>query len=205
LWINLVQEERVATYRFFDEGLERVLGSSSSGAKSENMEGYSGVCAEATASFAALSNLVNAVEGLVKEQDKSHAAIGSIIRKVTNALHTYEGHSTSYPVVLHTHPEDMVPLCPGSPHSACTAAFSAADLLLSVPGRQQVQLQEKEKLSVTAALHLEKVRLRDAGGEHALLREGVDRLQKRLDGTKHAIVELLDELKYETEPLFCDE
>lgn len=68
-----------------------------------------------------------------------------------------------------------------------------------------MQLQEKEKLSVTAALHLEKVRLRDAGGEHVLLREGVDRLQKRLDGTKHAIVELLDELKYETEPLFCDE
>lgn len=94
-WVNLVQEERVATYRFFDEGLERVLGSSSTGAKSENMEGYSGVCAEATASFAALSNLVNAVEGLVKEQDKGHAAIAAIIRKVSDTLPTYEG-VTSY-------------------------------------------------------------------------------------------------------------
>jgi hypothetical protein len=68
-----------------------------------------------------------------------------------------------------------------------------------------VQLQEKDKLSLTAALHLEKVRLRDAGTDHVLLRQGVDRLHVQLNDIKHNIVELLDELKYETESLFCEE
>lgn len=70
----------------------------------------------------------------------------------------------------------------------------------------QVQLQEKEKLSLTAALHLERVRLRESGGRDGLLlQQGVDRLQRQLGEVRGSIVELLEELKYEAEGLLCSD
>ena len=69
----------------------------------------------------------------------------------------------------------------------------------------QVQLQEKEKLSLMAALHLERVRLRDSGGRDGLLQQGVDRLQRQRGEVRGSIVELLEELKYEAEGLLCSD
>lgn len=69
----------MATYRVFEEGLE-------SGLRSGDMQPYlSTVCTEATASFAALSNLVNAVESLLREPENNQVGVAAVIRKVGRA------------------------------------------------------------------------------------------------------------------------
>ena len=146
------QEDRARAYASFEEGLASVL-------RSRDFAAYNGVCAEATARFAALSNLVNAVE----------AELG-------------EG----------------------------AAAGGLAGLV------RRVQAEEKEKLSLTAALHLERFRLATSScsvGEGAaeaaaassssssspgsLLREGVKMLEGRLGEVKVRINDVLEELRYE--------
>lgn len=64
-----------------------------------------------------------------------------------------------------------------------------------------LQTQEKEKLNVTAALHLEKIREQNElsrGDERAsdLLKEGVVTLSKRVTACVLAINELLEEIRY---------
>lgn len=136
------QEDRARAYAVFEEGLADVL-------RSREFGKYTGVCAEATAAFAALSNLVNAVE----------AELGG-----------------------------------GDSDSGCAAML------------RRVQAEEKEKLNLTAALHLERCRLATLGcrgerdgtlSEAALLREGVKTLEGRLGAVKARINEVLEELRYE--------
>jgi hypothetical protein len=73
------------------------------------------------------------------------------------------------------------------------------------PAPPQVQLEEKEKLQLTAALHLERLRLCEAGGgqgqDQGLLREGVKRLEGRVAAVNGRINELLEEVMYEMEGL----
>ena len=71
-----------------------------------------------------------------------------------------------------------------------------------------MQENEKEKLALTAALHLEKVRLQqislqDAGRgrEVDLLRQGVKSLEGKIGSVVVKINEVLEELKYEVEEL----
>lgn len=64
-----------------------------------------------------------------------------------------------------------------------------------------LQTQEREKLNVTAALHLEKIREQNEvsrGDERAsdLLKEGVVTLSKRVTACVMAINELLEEIRY---------
>ncbi len=68
------QEDRARAYAAFEVGLARVL-------ESRDFAGYNGVCAEATASFAALSNMVNAIETELLEQAQAAAAAG-LVRRV---------------------------------------------------------------------------------------------------------------------------
>jgi hypothetical protein len=153
------QEERAQAYQRFDEGLNKVL---ASGAFVE----YDGLCAEATAGFAALSNLVNAVAHCLETAPHDRKVVAGLLRRV--------------------------------------------------------QAEEKEKLSLTAALHLEKFRLatvrgvmpmvgggcggggggageKEDGREERLLREGVKTLEGRIGEVKVRINEILEELRYEFE------
>eukprot|EP00624_Nannochloropsis_granulata_P003617 evm.model.NODE_2821_length_8256_cov_30.884569.3 len=157
------QEERAQAYQRFDEGLNRVLASRA-------FAEYDGLCAEATAGFAALSNLVNAVEYCLGAAPHERKVVARLLRRV--------------------------------------------------------QAEEKEKLSLTAALHLEKFRLATAvagttpvgggcdseGGagarekvmerdrrEEMLLREGIKALDVRIGEVKGRINEILEELRYEVE------
>jgi anti-sigma factor RsiW len=69
----------VAAYRTYEKGLGEVLAS-------RRLDHYTAVCTAATASFAALSNLINAVEGSLRRP--AHAgvaaagAVAGIVRKV---------------------------------------------------------------------------------------------------------------------------
>jgi hypothetical protein len=146
------QEERAQTYTHFDKGLATIL-------ETGKLHEYDALCAETTANFAALSNLVNAVERCVVEAPHEKVGLGKLLR--------------------------------------------------------QVQGEEKEKLSLTAALHLEKVRLitstssnggngGGSGGDSenksvSLLREGVKRLEGKINEVKTRINELLEEVRYELE------
>lgn len=148
------QEERAQTYTTFDNGLATIL-------ETGKFNEYDALCAETTANFAALSNLVNAVEKCVVEAPHEKVGLGKLLR--------------------------------------------------------QVQGEEKEKLSLTAALHLEKVRLMtstsgstsggNGGGSVGesenksvtLLREGVKRLEGKINEVKARINELLEEVRYELE------
>ncbi|GAB5035078.1 Hypothetical protein NocV09_02300930 [Nannochloropsis oceanica] len=156
------QEERAQAYQRFDEGLNKVLASRA-------FAEYDGLCAEATAGFAALSNLVNAVEHCLGAAPHERKVLAGLLRRV--------------------------------------------------------QTEEKEKLSLTAALHLETFRLATAvagttpmggvsdgeggagagemterdGREEMLLREGIKALDVRIGEVKGRINEILEELRYEVE------
>ena len=143
------QEERAHTYTHFDDGLAAIL-------KTGKINEYDALCAETTANFAALSNLVNAVEQCVVAAPHGKVGLGKLLR--------------------------------------------------------QVQGEEKEKLALTAALHLEKVRLITTSSDGSsndgnegenksvtLLREGVKRLEGKINEVKARINELLEEVRYELE------
>jgi len=156
------QEERAQAYQRFDEGLNKVLASRA-------FVEYDGWCAEATAGFAALSNLVNAVAHSLGTAPHDRKVVAGLLRRV--------------------------------------------------------QAEEKEKLSLTAALHLEKFRLatlmgttplgvggcgggggggagekeKEDGREERLLREGVKTLEGRIGEVKVRINEIMEELRYEME------
>lgn len=152
------QEERAQAYQRFDEGLNKVLASMV-------YAEYDGLCAEATAGFAALSNLVNAVAQCLATSPHDRKVVAGLLRRV--------------------------------------------------------QIEEKEKLALTAALHLERFRLATAklslssgcsGGESAgvegkeedgreekLLQEGVKTLEVRIGEVKVRINDMLEELRYEVE------
>lgn len=169
------QEDRARAYAAFEEGLARVL-------RSRDFAAYNGVCAEATARFAALSNLVNAVEAELAGE--------------------------------------------GGAAGAAAATAGVAGLV------RRVQAEEKEKLSLTAALHLERFRLAtsscsgggggasgsgeglDGGGNaggaaasssESLLRDGVKMLEGRLGEVKGRINDILEELRYEMADLAGEE
>ena len=141
------QEERAQTYARFDDGLGKVL-------VSRAFQEYDALCAEATATFAALSNMVNAVAQCLAGAPHARPALAGLLRKV--------------------------------------------------------QVEEKEKLALSAALHLERCRLATStcggsGKEGAvnanerLLREGVKALEGRIGEVKGRINDLLEELRYEGE------
>jgi len=142
------QEERVQAYNFFDQGLAQIL---SSRAFTE----YDALCAEATAKFAVLSNLVNAVAECLGRDPYNRVVLARLLRRI--------------------------------------------------------QAEEKEKLSLTAALHLEKFRLATStcsgaagnensdGREAMLLREGARRLETNIRHVVCRINDVLEEIRYEEE------
>ena len=142
------QSERTLAYKTYDQGLETVLSTG-------NITAYPGVVAAATASFAVLSNTINAIRTTLAEK-----------------------HSR----------QDL-------------------DKLLG-----DLQRHEKEKLSTTAAWHLERIRekneaaiVNDNGASvsadtrvHSMLQEGVVTLRSKIDELVEAINETLEEIRYAT-------
>jgi len=142
------QSERTLGYKTYDQGLETVLSTG-------NITAYPGVVAAATASFAVLSDTINAIRTTLAEK-----------------------HSR----------QDL-------------------DKLLG-----DLQRHEKEKLSTTAAWHLERIRekneaaiVNDNGASvsadtrvHSMLQEGVVTLRSKIDELVEAINETLEEIRYAT-------
>ncbi|CAM9869476.1 unnamed protein product [Pylaiella littoralis] len=152
------QEERVALYRKFNEGLREAL-------RSGDYSGYPALCCEVTAGFSVLSKAINAIEALLGADPETKPLAG-IIRRV--------------------------------------------------------QGREQEKLTVTAAHHLESMRKAralgmgpgmtvhaggagDVGSEspaqERLLKDGVGDMLRRAEAEAAAVTELLEELRYEAEGL----
>jgi DNA repair REX1-B len=101
------QEERVATYRRYDDGLQRVLQSNG------NMTQYPTVVAEATASFAVLSDTIRSIRHVLLRDENA-----------TTTTTTSQNNKAA-----------------------------VAELL------SRLQMAEQNKLHLTAALHLEKIRI----------------------------------------------
>jgi hypothetical protein len=212
------QEERVSAYREFDEGLAGLL-------RSRQLRSYPSLCMDTTASFAALSNLVNAVEARLRECSQAQA-LPDTIRKV--------GEGSVQPTSVRRHRLSATPsgrwvegcsnrsgaalkLWQGY-HSLCDELADygkrcirpgitlgpSPTHLIDLSPRWQVQVQEQEKLSLTAALHLERMRL-DGAGDDALLRQGVETLEKRIVGVVVTINDLLEELRYEAAEVLAEE
>jgi len=149
------QQERVATYKLFEEGLSAILASG-------NITTYPAVCAKATASFSVLSDTINAVKSSVLENN-DRGDIANVIARL--------------------------------------------------------QKDEGEKLNLTAALHLERLRLRNSklegmisqssssrgGGDDTdggddqrtvnLLKAGIRSLERNVSDAVERINESLDELR----------
>ncbi|KAL3793107.1 hypothetical protein HJC23_005609 [Cyclotella cryptica] len=139
--IFAAQEERVATYKIFDQGLSSIL-------LSGNITTYPALCAKVTATFSVLSDTVNAVKSSLIEQHKRHD-----IARIVTQLQKYEG----------------------------------------------------EKLNLTAAIHLEKLRLKNSdlglsfnGSDERsarLLEKGIQNLEKNISTNIEAINEMIEELR----------
>ncbi|KAL7476713.1 hypothetical protein ACHAWX_000084, partial [Stephanocyclus meneghinianus] len=135
------QEERVATYKIFDQGLSTIL-------LSGNITSYPSLCAKVTATFSVVSDTINAVKSSLVERHKRHD-IGEIVSR----LQKYEG----------------------------------------------------EKLNLTAAIHLEKLRLKNAdlglsfnGSDERsaqLLEKGIKNLERNISTNLELINEVLEELR----------
>lgn len=65
-----------------------------------------------------------------------------------------------------------------------------------------LQLHEKEKLNLTAALHLERLRESENKGDRLLV-EGIKSLRSKINRLIDQINEIIDELKYELMELSC--
>ena len=138
------QSERTLTYKTYDGGLDTVLSTG-------NITAYPGVVAAATASFAVLSDTINAIRKSLLEKH---------------------------------HRKDL-------------------DRLLG-----DLQRHEKEKLSTTAAWHLERIREKNEAAivngastsadtrVHNMLQEGVTTLRSKIEELVEAINETLEELRY---------
>ena len=138
------QSERTLTYKTYDGGLDTVLSTG-------NITAYPGVVAAATASFAVLSDTINAIRKSLLEQHNR---------------------------------KDL-------------------DKLLG-----DLQRHEKEKLSTTAAWHLERIREKNEAAivngasasadtrVHNMLQEGVTTLRSKIEELVEAINETLEELRY---------
>ena len=138
------QSERTLTYKTYDGGLDTVLSTG-------NITAYPGVVAAATASFAVLSDTINAIRKTLLEK-----------------------HSR----------KDL-------------------DKLLG-----DLQRHEKEKLSTTAAWHLERIREKNEAAivngasasadtrVHNMLQEGVTTLRAKIEELVEAINETLEEIRY---------
>eukprot|EP00584_Thalassiosira_punctigera_P019321 CAMPEP_0172552404 /NCGR_PEP_ID=MMETSP1067-20121228/44776_1 /TAXON_ID=265564 ORGANISM="Thalassiosira punctigera, Strain Tpunct2005C2" /NCGR_SAMPLE_ID=MMETSP1067 /ASSEMBLY_ACC=CAM_ASM_000444 /LENGTH=231 /DNA_ID=CAMNT_0013340383 /DNA_START=55 /DNA_END=746 /DNA_ORIENTATION=- len=88
--IFMAQQERVATYREYEEGLAAVLASG-------NVTAYPALCAKVTASFSALSDAVNAVKSTMAENHpRRRDATDAIVR-----LQKSEGEKLSLTAALH--------------------------------------------------------------------------------------------------------
>jgi hypothetical protein len=140
------QQQRVATYKAYDIGLEQVL-------QTGNMSHYPAVVAEATASFAVLSDTIRAVVVVLEGDDEQQ----------------------------HHRRPDLSKLI------------------------ERLQQDEQEKLNLTAALHLEKIR--ESGSRMAttsegderitgLLQQGVRSLQVEVGSCIERINETLEELRF---------
>eukprot|EP00579_Thalassiosira_antarctica_P009247 CAMPEP_0201879470 /NCGR_PEP_ID=MMETSP0902-20130614/10334_1 /ASSEMBLY_ACC=CAM_ASM_000551 /TAXON_ID=420261 /ORGANISM="Thalassiosira antarctica, Strain CCMP982" /LENGTH=273 /DNA_ID=CAMNT_0048407293 /DNA_START=24 /DNA_END=845 /DNA_ORIENTATION=- len=140
------QQERVATYKVFEEGMSTILASG-------NMTNYPTLCAKVTASFSVLSDTINAVKSSLDQQHKR--------RDITEFI-------------------------------------------------TQLQKSEGEKLNLTAALHLERLRLRNSQLEMMspsegsigyddrtvkLLKNGIQSLEQNISGVVESINEVLEELR----------
>ena len=138
------QSERTLTYKTYDGGLDTVLSTG-------NITAYPGVVAAATASFAVLSDTINAIRKTLLEKHNR---------------------------------KDL-------------------DRLLG-----DLQRHEKEKLSTTAAWHLERIREKNEAAlvngasasadtrVHNMLQEGVSTLRSKIEELVEAINETLEELRY---------
>lgn len=143
------QQERVATYKLFEEGLSTILASG-------NITTYPSVCAKATASFSVLSDTINAVKASLE-----------------------------------------------------TNNHNRKDITIAIA---QLQKDESEKLNLTAALHLERLRLQNSKlegmissssegctGEDdrtaSLLKAGIRSLECNISDVVERINEALEELR----------
>jgi hypothetical protein len=154
------QEDRARAYAAFEEGLARVL-------QSRDFAAYNGVCAEATARFAALSNMVNAVESELLEQAAAAAAAAAgLVRRVQ----VEEKEKLSLTAALHLERFRLATSsCSGGSGSG-SGSSPASDGSSSASS--------------------------DAAPE-SLLRDGVKMLEGRLGEVKGRINEALEELRYE--------
>jgi len=140
------QQERVATYKSFDEGISTILASG-------NITNYPTLCAKVTASFSVLSDTINAAKSSLEKQHRRKDIINVIV---------------------------------------------------------QLQKSESEKLNLTAALHLERLRLNnsqlevmspsegDNGADERtinLLKDGIQSLERKISGVVESINEVLEELR----------
>ncbi|GKY94213.1 hypothetical protein MPSEU_000387200 [Mayamaea pseudoterrestris] len=128
------QQQRVQTYRSFNNGLDSILSSTGS------LSRYPQVCAEATAQFAVVSDTINGIQ----------TRLASIKKR-----------------------QDLAKLV------------------------SSLQQQEKEKLNLTAALHLERIRESQGGDERdlALLAQGIQSLERKIGSGMEAVNEIIEELQ----------
>lgn len=164
------QQERVATYKVFEEGLSTILASG-------NITNYPTLCAKVTASFSVLSDTINAVKSEVEQR-----------RNNKNKNRKDDDNDDITTIIT------------------------------------QLQKSESEKLNLTAALHLERLRLRNSqldvamtttassssnndegggGGEEGvvdertvrLLQDGIQSLERKISNVVEMINEVLEELR----------
>jgi len=83
------QQERIATYKRFDEGLERVI-------ITGNITAYPSVCAHATAAFSVLSETMNTISQILLENHKRKD-----LRKIIKDLQTNEKEKLNTTAALH--------------------------------------------------------------------------------------------------------
>jgi hypothetical protein len=84
-----LQEQRVETYRNFDQGLERVL-------KTDSVPDYLNVCTEATAAFSVLSEQINTVKTTLGENCGR-----SDLSKLISSLQDAEKNKLNFTAALH--------------------------------------------------------------------------------------------------------
>ncbi|KAL7523381.1 hypothetical protein ACHAXR_000797, partial [Thalassiosira sp. AJA248-18] len=168
------QQERVATYKVFEEGLSTILASG-------NITNYPTLCAKVTASFSVLSDTINAVKSEVEQRRNNNNNNNN--RKDDND-------------------DDITTII------------------------TQLQKSESEKLNLTAALHLERLRLRNSQLDVAitassnegegeknntistgssssvvdertvrLLKDGIQSLERKISRVVETINEVLEELR----------
>ena len=165
-----LQEQRVISYRRFDAGLDKLLvggaaGGEDAGEGSKHfmLKAYPQLCAETTASFASLSDEINAIEAALRTSGTTAADVGA-----------------------------------GAMPLDAKRRVNVADLI------RRLQLEEKEKLTLAAAMHLERIREHarpdavsaSAGGDgDDVSNKDKEYVRRRLGEVMGTINELLDELR----------